>query len=562
MKGKRNPHPAAAAAATTIYETIGGEKAVRAVVEGMYFRIVGDIVLRPFFARAEMEALKKSQVIFFCQLLGGPQQYRGPDIRQLHAGMKIEQRHFDRVAQHLVASLKALKVDAATIDEIIALVQSHAADIVTCSTADDSLAVDNLDALVFQQMVDCSPINIMRADSEFVIRYMNDASRKTLAKLAHLLPCKVEEIVGRSVDIFHKNPAHQRKILSDPSNLPHHANIQLGPETLSLLVTPIFDANRKYIGTMVTWDVVTERLRLEAANQDFTGQVAAISKAQPVSQYDMDGIVLSVNDEFVKLLGWSRDEILGKHVSIFVNEVTRQSPEYRAAMKDQWDRLRGGEVCNGQAHRTTKQGKEIWIQYSYNPILDLKGKPYKVVNYFRGITQQKLVDAENEGQVAAISKALAVIEFNMDGTVIAANDNFLKSMGYALDEIKGRHHRMFVDEAYQQSHEYKEFWARLNRGEYDAAEYIRIGKGGRKVYLQASYNPILDANGQPFKVIKYATDITAQKQALSAMISDATMSKAAVEASSALAPTSASTRAITARWSKASTRPSTPSSAP
>ena len=529
MKGKRNA-PLSAATATTIYETLGGEKAVRAIVEGMYFRIVGDVVLRPFFARADMEALKKSQVLFFCQLLGGPQLYRGPGMRELHAGMKIEQRHFDRVAQHLVASLKAAHVEPATIDQIVALLQPHAADIVTCSTADDSLAADNLDTLVFQQMVDSSPINIIRADSDYVIRYMNDASKRTLAKLSHLLPCKVEEIVGKSVDIFHKNPAHQRKILSDPNNLPHHANIQLGPETLSLLVTPIFDGNHKYIGTMVTWEVVTEKLRLEAANQDFTGQVAAFSKAQPVSQYDMDGLILTVNEQFEKLFEWSREELVGKHISMLVNEVTRQSSEYRAAMKDLWDRLRNGEVCNGEARRTTRQGKEVWVQYSYNPILDLKGKPYKVVNYFRDITQQKLIDAENEGQVAAISKALAVIEFKMDGTVMTANDNFLKSMGYTLEEIKGKHHRMFVDEAYQQSHEYKDFWARLNRGEYDAAEYVRIGKGGRKVYLQASYNPILDQNGNPFKVIKYATDITAQKEALRAMISDATMlSQAAVE---------------------------------
>ena len=144
--------------------------------------------------------------------------------------------------------------------------------------------------------------------------------------------------------------------------------------------------------------------------------------------------------------------------------------------------------------------------------------------------REKLASAELAGQLAAISKAQAVIEFNMDGTIIFANDNFLKAMGYTLDEIKGKHHRMFVDEAYQQSHEYKQFWARLNRGEYDAAEFIRIGKGGRKVYLQASYNPIPDPNGKPCKVVKYATDITAQKEALSAMIADATMlSQAAVE---------------------------------
>lgn len=248
-----------------------------------------------------------------------------------------------------------------------------------------------------------------------------------------------------------------------------------------------------------------------ATSQDFAAQAAAISKAQPISEYDMDGIILSVNEQFEKLVGWSREELIGKHVSMFVNEVTRQSSEYRAAMKDQWDRLRNGESCYGEARRATRLSKEVWVQYSYHPILDLKGKPYKVVSYLRDISQQKMIDADNEGQLAAISKAQAVIEFSMDGTVITANDNFLKSIGYTLDEIKGKHHRMFVDEAYQQSHEYKEFWSRLNRGEYDAGEYVRIGKGGRRIYLQASYNPIFDQNGQPFKVVKYASDITRQK---------------------------------------------------
>ena len=166
-----------------------------------------------------------------------------------------------------------------------------------------------------------------------------------------------------------------------------------------------------------------------ATSQDFAAQAAAISKAQPISEYDMDGIILSVNEQFEKLVGWSREELIGKHVSMFVNEVTRQSSEYRAAMKDQWDRLRNGESCYGEARRATRLSKEVWVQYSYHPILDLKGKPYKVVSYLRDISQQKMIDADNEGQLAAISKAQAVIEFSMDATDITANDNFLKSNG-------------------------------------------------------------------------------------------------------------------------------------
>ncbi len=122
-------------------------------------------------------------------------------------------------------------------------------------------------------------------------------------------------------------------------------------------------------------------------------------------------------------------------------------------------------------------------------------------------------EAYFSGQIAAIAKSQAVIEFQMDGTILTANDLFLKTLGYALDEVKGRHHSIFVEEAFRASPAYREFWAALNRGEYQAAEYKRIGKGGKEVWIQASYNPILDLNGKPFKVVKFATDVTQQKLA-------------------------------------------------
>ncbi|HEX4785687.1 MAG TPA: methyl-accepting chemotaxis protein [Candidatus Sulfotelmatobacter sp.] len=263
---------------------------------------------------------------------------------------------------------------------------------------------------------------------------------------------------------------------------------------------------------------------------DEHAQIAALNRAQPISTYSLEGTVLEVNENFENLLGFGNAELIGKPVSFFVDEQTRQNPQYQAAQKDLWERLNRGEACHGEAQRKTKQGKEFWIDYSYNPILDGSGKPYKVVNYFKDITQQKLINADYQGQIAAISKAQAVIEFNMDGTVATANDNFLKALGYTLDEIKGKHHSLFVEESYRQSADYTEFWAKLRRGEYQAAEYKRIGKGGREVWIQASYNPILDLNGKPFKVVKYATDITPQKAAVNAMIADAIMlSQAAVE---------------------------------
>lgn len=155
-----------------------------------------------------------------------------------------------------------------------------------------------------------------------------------------------------------------------------------------------------------------------------------------------------------------------------------------------------------------KGGREIWIEASYNPIFDMNGKPFKVVKFATDITAVKLKSADYEGQTNAISKSQAVIHFNLDGTIIDANANFLGAMGYTLDEIKGNHHSMFVEPDFAISDEYRSFWQKLNRGEYDSRVYKRIAKGGREIWIQASYNPILDMNGKPFKVVKYATDVT------------------------------------------------------
>jgi len=247
-------------------------------------------------------------------------------------------------------------------------------------------------------------------------------------------------------------------------------------------------------------DVTDQKLK----NADYQGQIAAINKAQAVIEFRMDGTVITANENFLKTLGYSLEEIKGKHHSLFVDEEYRRS----AAYKEFWAKLNRGEYDAAEYKRLGKGGKEVWIQASYNPILDLNGKPFKVVKFATDVTEQKLKNADYQGQIAAINKAQAVIEFHMDGTVITANENFLKTLGYSLDEIKGKHHSLFVDEEYRRSAAYKEFWAKLNRGEYDAAEYKRIGKGGKEVWIQASYNPILDLNGKPFKVVKFATDVT------------------------------------------------------
>ncbi|WP_137938527.1 methyl-accepting chemotaxis protein, partial [Chitinivorax sp. B] len=242
---------------------------------------------------------------------------------------------------------------------------------------------------------------------------------------------------------------------------------------------------------------------------ELKGQIAAINKSQAVIEYSLDGHILTANDNFLRLMGYSLDEIRGQHHSIFVDPAYRNSPEYRSL----WDKLGHGNVDSGQYKRVAKGGREIWIQASYNPIFDAHGRPSKVVKFATDITKEKMQAADFAGQLSAISKSQAIVEFTLDGRILHANDNFLNVLGYTLNEVKGQHHSIFVDSGYRNSKEYRAFWEKLGRGEYDAGQYRRLAKGGREIWIQASYNPIFDVGGKPFKVVKYATDVTAQVQA-------------------------------------------------
>ncbi|MBT1513534.1 PAS domain-containing methyl-accepting chemotaxis protein [Bradyrhizobium sp. SRL28] len=244
-----------------------------------------------------------------------------------------------------------------------------------------------------------------------------------------------------------------------------------------------------------------KRMALEDA-----GKIAAIDRAQAVIEFNLDGAIITANENFLKTMGYALEEIKGRHHSMFVEAEVRSS----AAYQDSWAKLNRGELLSGEFKRLGKNGKEIWILASYNPILDDTGRPFKVVKFASDVTERKLLAADTKGQLDAIKKSQAVIEFQMDGTIKWANPNFLGAVGYALGEIEGKHHGMFVEVAERTSPQYVQFWQALNRGEYQAGEYKRIAKGGREIWIEASYNPILDPNGKPIKVVKYATDVTAK----------------------------------------------------
>ena len=236
---------------------------------------------------------------------------------------------------------------------------------------------------------------------------------------------------------------------------------------------------------------------------DTKAVLEAVSKSQAIIEFKLDGTILTANENFCRALGYQLQEIVGKNHRLFVDATEVQSPDYR----EFWAKLGRGEYESRQFKRIAKDGKEVWIQASYNPVFRA-GKPYKVVKFATDITAAKLKAAEDEGTLSALSRAQATIEFTPNGEILNANENFLNALGYQLSEIKGKKHAMFCDPAYTQSADYQQFWAKLAAGQFVADEFLRLGKGGKEVYIQASYNPIFDMNGKVFKVVKFATDVT------------------------------------------------------
>ena len=264
---------------------------------------------------------------------------------------------------------------------------------------------------------------------------------------------------------------------------------------------PVLGRNGKPTKVIKIASDVTTRMRREI---DLQEQLTAIDKSQAVISFDMDGTILDANANFLQAVGYTLAEIRGQHHRIFAEPSFRDSSAYQAF----WATLRRGELQSGEFLRLGKDGREVWLQASYTPICDHDGRPTKVMKLATVITQQKLIDADNKGLIEAISKVQGVIHFALDGTILTANDLFLRAMGYTLAEIRGRHHRMFVDPSEAASEEYERFWASLRAGRADSRVFRRIGRGGTAVWIQASYNPIFDQRGRITKIVKYATEVT------------------------------------------------------
>ncbi len=264
---------------------------------------------------------------------------------------------------------------------------------------------------------------------------------------------------------------------------------------------PLLDDEGKVFEILKFAQDITER---KLQNLNYAGQIQAINKSQAVIEFSLDGKILTANDNFLEIFAFDLDEVVGKHHSIFVEDPYKNSMEY----KNFWKKLNEGKFDSGEYLRIAKNGRRVWIQATYNPIFNIDNKLIKIVKFAQDITQDKLSSLYHTGQLEAINKSQSVIEFDMSGKILNANENFLKAMNYSLEEIKGKHHSIFVEDSYKNSIEYKNFWNKLNEGNFDTGKYLRFGKNGKKVWIQATYTPILDIDRKPIKVVKFAQDIT------------------------------------------------------
>ena len=244
---------------------------------------------------------------------------------------------------------------------------------------------------------------------------------------------------------------------------------------------------------------------------EYQAERTALARSMAMVRFDRDGKVIEANPQFLSTLGYAQaSEVLGKPHSQFCLREETASPAYQQF----WDRLRRGEPFCGRVRRQAADGHVVWLEATYAPVLDAQGAVESYLKLAADITPQVEAEASQRARLNAINRAMAVIEFTPDGTVVDANDNFLATLGYRLEDIKGRHHRMFCDSQFAQSAEYQHHWQQLARGEFFTGQIKRIAKDGSVRWLEASYNPVFGTDGKTVtSVIKFASDITARVQA-------------------------------------------------
>ncbi len=232
----------------------------------------------------------------------------------------------------------------------------------------------------------------------------------------------------------------------------------------------------------------------------------AVDRSTAMIEFKPDGTIVGANENLLTTMGYRLEEIVGQHHRLFCFSDYQASADYRKF----WQRLAAGEFIRERFLRRNKQGQDVWLEASYNPIRGADGRIEGVLKLATDITAQVAREQEQNSMIEAIDRSMVVIAFNLKGEVLEANENFEQAMGYRLNEIRGKHHRMFCTREEADSAEYRHFWERLNKGEFFSGRFQRINRHGDTIWLSATYNPVFDAAGQLYKVVKFARDVTDQ----------------------------------------------------
>jgi methyl-accepting chemotaxis protein len=240
-----------------------------------------------------------------------------------------------------------------------------------------------------------------------------------------------------------------------------------------------------------------------------TSKLDAINRSMAVIEFTPSGEIIHANENFLTLMNYKLEDIIGHHHKMFCQTSLTKSEEY----KQFWQHLNNGEYIKGQYERITANNEIVWLEASYNPVFDKDRNLVKIIKFASNITESIEKAQEQKNMVDAIARSMAIIEFNLAGEVLAANNNFLDSTGYNLEQILGKHHRMFCETDYAKSNEYRQFWETLNRGQFISGQFKRVSSNGETIWLEASYNPIFNIKGELIKVIKFATDVSTRVNA-------------------------------------------------
>ncbi|HEX3121514.1 MAG TPA: PAS domain S-box protein [Candidatus Acidoferrum sp.] len=618
----------------SLFAQVGGKSNITAIVDRFYEKMLADTDIRPLLAKANLPALKQRQAQFLAYALGGPTDPKGRVTAPGHAHLLTQPSQVERAATHLALALSELNIAPELVDAVMERMTQE----LDREASDAEYGVDEIDVSEREELIgELAAVSRAYAVAEFQMDgTLLTANENFLAATGYML----NEVKGRHHSIFvddsHRQspeyrgfweklnrgeavsgearrvgkngrelwlqatytpildlngkpskvfataidvtPQHsvtqelkdlrvraqmsdltsivseadlkgdivtvnekflevskypREELIGHPHNTTRHPDMPKAvfkevwstigrgktfrgviknrakdgtPYYVDAVIAPVLGENgkpMKYIG--VRYDITKSELE----RQEARGIVGAIDSNFCYAQLTVEGAFLSANTHFLELYGYRQEELVGKNHQVLVDTTQAHSSGY----SEFWSQLRTGKAQVGVFKNVTNDGREVYLQAVFGAVRDEMDRVMKIVVVGTNVTSEKVAAADFAGQISAIGKSQAVIEFQMDGTIAQANDNFLRTMGYTLDEIKGKHHAIFVDENYRNSPDYRDFWAKLNRGEYQTGEYKRVAKGGREVWIQASYNPILDLNGKPFKVVKYASDITPQKVA-------------------------------------------------